>query len=401
MQKNVASQKLIVFAFDSTTNLPKSADAANITAYVSIDFGSVTVLGDTSATEMDATNAKGYYLFDLTQAETNGNTLLFSAKSSTANIVVIGVPATVFTDPANYPTMSIDGSGRVDIGKILGTASQGAAGYMGLDWGHINAPTTTQVLSGTTIGTATVAGSVTLAASQPAVTFASYTITGKFTISDGLDISRSTNNQHGVVITGSGVGNGIQATGGATGNGIRADGGATNGHGMLLNSPNADGLGCIGQAVGSRGAHFLGGDSGYGLFCSGGTNSGGALFQGDTTGHGATFQGGSSSGDGLKAVAGGSGVDIRGSITGDLNGDVTALSSTTKNAIADSLLDRADAIEVGITPRLGLRYSAAAAAGKLSGAATATAVIKGANTNTTRITATVDADGNRTAITLS
>ena len=97
MLKNVAGQKLIVFAFDSTTNLPKTGDAANITAYVSKDFGTVTVLGDTSAAEMDATNAKGYYLFDLTQAETNADTLLFSAKSSTANIVVVGAPATVYT----------------------------------------------------------------------------------------------------------------------------------------------------------------------------------------------------------------------------------------------------------------------------------------------------------------
>src|SRR5438105_13842570 len=97
MFKNVASQKLMVFAFDSTTNLPKSGDAGNITAYVSKDYGSVTVLGDSSATEMDATNAKGYYLFDLTQAETNADALLFSAKSSTASIVVIASPATVYT----------------------------------------------------------------------------------------------------------------------------------------------------------------------------------------------------------------------------------------------------------------------------------------------------------------
>jgi len=122
MFKNVASQKLIVYAFDSTTNLPKTGDAANITAYVSKDYGSVTVLGDTSATEMDATNAKGYYLFDLTQAEINADTLLFTAKSSTANIVVIGAPATVFTVPPNFTTFAIDASGRTDIGKALGTA---------------------------------------------------------------------------------------------------------------------------------------------------------------------------------------------------------------------------------------------------------------------------------------
>ncbi len=122
MQLNVASQKLIVFAFDSTTNLPKTGDAANLTAYVSKNYGAVTVLGDTSATEMDATNAKGYYLFDLTQAETNADTLLFSAKSSTANIVVIGVPAVVFTTAANFNLTVIDGSGRLDVSKISGTS---------------------------------------------------------------------------------------------------------------------------------------------------------------------------------------------------------------------------------------------------------------------------------------
>lgn len=121
MQKNVASQKLIVFAFTSTTNVEKTGDAANITAYVSKDYGAVTVLGDTSATEMDATNAKGYYLFDLTQAETNADTLLFSAKSATANIIVVAAPATVFTTPANFGAQSIDSNGRVDVIKVAGT----------------------------------------------------------------------------------------------------------------------------------------------------------------------------------------------------------------------------------------------------------------------------------------
>lgn len=121
MFKNIASQKLIVYAFDSTTNLPKTGDSANLTAYVSKDYGSVTVLGDTSATEMDSTNAKGYYLFDLTQAETNADCLMFSAKSSTANIVVIATPAVCYTVPANFTASSIDSNGRVDVIKIAGT----------------------------------------------------------------------------------------------------------------------------------------------------------------------------------------------------------------------------------------------------------------------------------------
>lgn len=128
MQKNVAGQKVIVFAFDATTNLPKTGDAANITAYLSKDFGAVTVLGDTSATEMDATNAKGYYLFDLTQTESNADVLGVTAKSSTANVVVIGAPAVIFTEPPNYTLMSLDSSGRVDAIKLASQTITAAAG---------------------------------------------------------------------------------------------------------------------------------------------------------------------------------------------------------------------------------------------------------------------------------
>lgn len=97
MFKNTASQKLVVRCFDSTNATPKTGDAANLTAYVSIDNGAITVLGDTSATEISNTNAKGYYLFDLTQAETNGNVLLFTCKSTTANIVCVACPDVVQT----------------------------------------------------------------------------------------------------------------------------------------------------------------------------------------------------------------------------------------------------------------------------------------------------------------
>lgn len=121
MFKNTTSQKLTVYAFDSTTNLPKTGDGANLTAYVSKDDGTLTVLADTSATEVDATNGKGYYIFDLAQGETNGDKLLFSCKSSTSNIVVLGMPAVVYTTPPNFTSQSIDSNGRVDVIKIAGT----------------------------------------------------------------------------------------------------------------------------------------------------------------------------------------------------------------------------------------------------------------------------------------
>ena len=118
MFKNVAT-KLAIFAFDTTDGSPKTGDAANLTAYVSKDYGAVTVLADTSAAEMDATNAKGWYLFDLAQAETNADALLFTGKSSTASISLVG--QLVFTTPANFSTASIDSNGRVDVIKLAGT----------------------------------------------------------------------------------------------------------------------------------------------------------------------------------------------------------------------------------------------------------------------------------------
>lgn len=128
MFKNVASQKLSVYAYDATTGLPKTGDAANITAYVSKDDGSVTQLGDTSATEQDSTNAKGYYLFDLTQAETNADKLTFSAKSSTSNIVVLAVPSVVYTRPANFTKTVIDSAGLVDANAVkVGPSGSGTA----------------------------------------------------------------------------------------------------------------------------------------------------------------------------------------------------------------------------------------------------------------------------------
>lgn len=91
MFKNTSGQKIQLEAYDSTSNTPKTGDASNITAYVQIDGGAVTVLADTSATELSSTNSPGSYQFDVAQAETNGNTLHFSAKSGTANIYIRAV----------------------------------------------------------------------------------------------------------------------------------------------------------------------------------------------------------------------------------------------------------------------------------------------------------------------
>lgn len=71
----------------------------------------------------------------------------------------------------------------------------------------------------------------------------------------------------------------------------------------------------------------------------------------------------------------------------------------TANANADALLDRASAVE-GFTVRELMRLFAAALVGKSDGLDTATAHYRDVADTKDRITATVDADGNRSAVTL-
>ena len=59
------------------------------------------------------------------------------------------------------------------------------------------------------------------------------------------------------------------------------------------------------------------------------------------------------------------------------------------------------AVEAGVNARQALSPILAASAGVLSGAGTGTIVIKGGNVATTRITASTDANGNRTSVTLT
>lgn len=113
MFKNTAGQKIEMFAFDSATGLPKTGDAANITVYVAKDFGATTALADTGATEKDATNDKGTYIFDVSQAESNADNLRFSGKSTTSGIVI--VPVSLCVLPPNFGATVISSAGTIGI----------------------------------------------------------------------------------------------------------------------------------------------------------------------------------------------------------------------------------------------------------------------------------------------
>jgi len=116
LQKNVASQKWIVFAFDRTDNTVKTGDAAQITANLRID-GVQNAVDDTNPTELE----DGYYEFGITAAESNGDNIVICPASSSSNIIVIGCPQALWTTPPYFPTMSIDSNGRLDIIMIAGT----------------------------------------------------------------------------------------------------------------------------------------------------------------------------------------------------------------------------------------------------------------------------------------
>ena len=112
LQKNVASQKIAVYAEDVTTLLPKTGDAANITAWIWQDYISGAVVADTNPTELDATNAPGVYVFDVTQADTNGDIISLIAKSVTSNIQL--KPVIIQTVPEEFSDEKLATSAQLD-----------------------------------------------------------------------------------------------------------------------------------------------------------------------------------------------------------------------------------------------------------------------------------------------
>jgi len=83
---------------------------------------------------------------------------------------------------------------------------------------------------------------------------------------------------------------------------------------------------------------------------------------------------------------------------GRLGADISPFTDLSPEGLASSLLDNSD-VESGVSMRETLRLILSAVAGKLSGAETATVIIRDVNDSKNRIVATVDSNGNRTAVT--
>jgi hypothetical protein len=283
-----------------------------------------------------------------------------------------------------------------------------------------------------------------------------WTHTGHVAYSDGIAVTASTSNRAAISATGNGTGAGIIGTGGATGNGLTLNAGATSGRGAFLTgSGGNEGLRVQGGATGDGARILGGGTSGFGLnitttdgvalvASSSGTNRNGATFVGVGTGHGiqatsgggATGDGiransaatngngmglvGSGTGDGLLATGGGSaggdgiaaaaggGVDFRGAITGNVTGNlsgsvgsVTTVSDKTGYALSGAGVTAiwGEVMEGSITAVQYMRGFSSALMGKVSGMGTTTVVFRDLADSKDRITATVDIDGNRSAVT--
>lgn len=126
MQKNVAGQKWVVFAFDETDNTAVTGDAANITGNLRIDGGAANPIDDTNPAELE----DGYYIFDITQAESNGDYILIAPQSSTADVQVIGVPGAIWTTAPNFNALGIESDGDItQVDSLTGHTVQTGDNY--------------------------------------------------------------------------------------------------------------------------------------------------------------------------------------------------------------------------------------------------------------------------------
>ncbi len=124
--KNTAGQKIAVFAYTAATGAAKTGDAANITAYLSKDGAAPAAITDTNPAELDATNMPGWYVFDLTQAETDAELLIIAPLSATSGVLLDQLQLFTTTAPT-IPTVAAIADAVWDE-PMLGHSSAGSAG---------------------------------------------------------------------------------------------------------------------------------------------------------------------------------------------------------------------------------------------------------------------------------
>jgi hypothetical protein len=224
------------------------------------------------------------------------------------------------------------------------------------------------------------------------------TITGAFLVQGGTTFTSATGNGftcsstggngNGIHATGNGSGDGAHGEGGATGRGLHLLGGSSSGAGMLVvnqdgNSPEIDAnlTGTVSGSVGSISGVTFPTNFAALLINASGHVSRVTLTDTVTTYTGNTVQ----TGDAFARL----GAPAGASVSADI-----ATKPTLAAILAGGDVD-------GFTLEETLKLCLAALAGKVSGAATTTITIRSADDSANRLVATVDADGNRSAVTLN
>lgn len=98
--KNTAAQKVIIYVYDKTTFLPITGGAAALTATISKDAGAPVATNDTNPTEIGG----GLYNFDLTQAETNADTVAIIVSSTNGNAII---PPSIISTGSAMPDVNV------------------------------------------------------------------------------------------------------------------------------------------------------------------------------------------------------------------------------------------------------------------------------------------------------
>ena len=213
------------------------------------------------------------------------------------------------------PAPSITGTPKVDLVDIGGVAISATTAQLGVNvvnWNNtvVATPNTAGVPLMDLVrinGGLTSGNNATLSLKQLNVTNS----TG-----DAVVFSSSGSNGIGLNISGNGTGAGAQITGGATGPAAKLIGGGTSGAGLSVITTAGDGL-LISPTAGHGVNIAANGTSKHGLFVTGGT---------------------AGTSDGISAVAGTGGVDVRGNITGNLSGSIGSLGATAKTDVRTAVL---------------------------------------------------------------
>ena len=151
LQANVASQKVLLYAYNKTTGAAVADDPTAWTIMVSVD-GAEAGAATNVATSAAVTNQTGMHALTLSQAETNGTLVSITATTATANTLieplviytVAATPAVNVTqwngtaipgvDTAGYPKVTVkDGTGTGEIDTSAGLVQLLAATQASID----------------------------------------------------------------------------------------------------------------------------------------------------------------------------------------------------------------------------------------------------------------------------